>query len=137
MCNHHAHCIDTVDSYECECNRGFSGNGISCRDVDECSDHVDSPLLDSGRVPYPIRRGHRCGNGDSSLLDFNGTSALECMAAVLATSRDACSHDFFHYPEATADMPKGHHHHSTFWHQQNQQHTTGGSGGRMEVGVEN
>lgn len=110
MCNHHAHCIDTVDSYQCECNRGFSGNGISCRDVDECSDHVDSPLLDSGRVPYPIRRGHRCGNSDSSLslvINVNGTSTLECMAAVLATSRDACSHDFFHHLEATADMPTG------------------------------
>ena len=107
MCNNHAHCIDTVDSYECECNRGFFGNGISCRDVDECSDQYDSPLLDSGRVPYPIRRGHRCGISDTAFVDLNATSAVGCMAAVLATSRETCSHDYFHYLDATADMPAG------------------------------
>jgi hypothetical protein len=29
-CDVNAECIDTVGSYECVCNQGYSGDGINC-----------------------------------------------------------------------------------------------------------
>ena len=29
-CHVNAECIDTVGSYECVCNQGYSGDGINC-----------------------------------------------------------------------------------------------------------
>ena len=37
-----AACTNTPGSFTCECNVGYSGDGIGCTDVDEGSDHVDS-----------------------------------------------------------------------------------------------
>ena len=36
-CHEHAICINSIDSFECTCNDGFSGNGTICEDKDECS----------------------------------------------------------------------------------------------------
>jgi hypothetical protein len=29
-CHHNANCTDTEGSYDCKCNVGFSGNGVTC-----------------------------------------------------------------------------------------------------------
>ena len=36
-CHEHAICTNSIDSFECTCNDGFSGNGTICEDKDECS----------------------------------------------------------------------------------------------------
>ncbi|MCI4376615.1 hypothetical protein PGIGA_G00190420 [Pangasianodon gigas] len=36
-CSTHAECKAILGSYYCACREGFNGNGIECRDVDECS----------------------------------------------------------------------------------------------------
>ena len=36
-CNEHATCTNSIGSFECTCNEGFSGNGTTCEDNDECS----------------------------------------------------------------------------------------------------
>eukprot|EP00933_Yihiella_yeosuensis_P080566 TRINITY_DN94014_c0_g1_i1.p1 TRINITY_DN94014_c0_g1~~TRINITY_DN94014_c0_g1_i1.p1 ORF type:complete len:1178 (+),score=165.71 TRINITY_DN94014_c0_g1_i1:31-3564(+) len=35
-CNTSASCIDTSGSFWCRCNAGYIGDGVSCRDEDEC-----------------------------------------------------------------------------------------------------
>jgi len=37
-CNANAACINNDGSYECECNVGFSGDGLTCDDINECLD---------------------------------------------------------------------------------------------------
>ncbi|XP_065071781.1 uncharacterized protein LOC135696328 isoform X2 [Rhopilema esculentum] len=36
-CHPKANCINTVGSFSCKCNAGFSGDGTVCTDIDECS----------------------------------------------------------------------------------------------------
>ena len=35
-CDVNATCTDTSDSFECECNGGFEGDGVTCTDINEC-----------------------------------------------------------------------------------------------------
>ena len=37
-CDANAACINNDGSYECECNVGFSGDGLTCDDINECLD---------------------------------------------------------------------------------------------------
>ncbi|XP_028408888.1 fibrillin-2-like [Dendronephthya gigantea] len=36
-CAHHSQCISINNGFTCRCNHGFTGNGFSCYDIDECS----------------------------------------------------------------------------------------------------
>ena len=36
-CDTNAACTDTDGAFTCACNTGFSGDGISCADIDECA----------------------------------------------------------------------------------------------------
>ena len=36
-CGSNAQCISTSGSFICKCNRGFTGNGIICNDINECA----------------------------------------------------------------------------------------------------
>lgn len=35
-CDTNAECLDTPGSYQCTCNGGYTGDGVTCIDVDEC-----------------------------------------------------------------------------------------------------
>jgi len=37
-CHANASCTNTAGSFDCECKAGFTGNGTTCTDVDECAD---------------------------------------------------------------------------------------------------
>ncbi|XP_031570204.1 nidogen-2-like [Actinia tenebrosa] len=39
-CHVNATCINIPGSYACRCNDGFSGDGFSCADIDECATNV-------------------------------------------------------------------------------------------------
>ena len=41
-CGDNARCKNTMGSFNCDCLQGFQGNGMTCLDVDECSDSVDN-----------------------------------------------------------------------------------------------
>ncbi|KAG8127116.1 hypothetical protein E2320_022244 [Naja naja] len=40
-CNLNANCLNTPGSFRCACQEGFSGDGYSCSDVNECADPVN------------------------------------------------------------------------------------------------
>ena len=42
-CHANADCVDTIESYECTCKEGYSGDGVtSCVNIDECALGVDN-----------------------------------------------------------------------------------------------
>ena len=36
VCHESAECMDTPGSYECTCFSGYTGDGHTCQDIDEC-----------------------------------------------------------------------------------------------------
>jgi len=70
-----ASCIDTEGSYECECNRGFTGDGIlGCEDINDCA---SNPCGDHGS----------CESDGGSAIDncengcINGMDGYTCNCA--------------------------------------------------------
>lgn len=37
-CDSHAHCLNTPGGFRCICDNGFTGDGVNCSDINECSD---------------------------------------------------------------------------------------------------
>ena len=64
-CHEHADCTNSIGSFECTCNDGFSGNGTMCEDNDECStgDVVCPEFTDC----FDIIGAFECRNGNLSL----------------------------------------------------------------------
>ena len=58
-CDQDAQCINFDGGFRCVCDAGFSGDGYTCQDIDECS---EDPSL--------------CPNGDC--LNFPGSFRCEC-----------------------------------------------------------
>lgn len=70
-CHVNATCRNTDDSYECECNKGFSGNGKQCSDYDECAG------TDAGE-------GHKCME-KSRCINLVGTYRCDCLPGYVMT----------------------------------------------------
>ena len=58
-CHSNARCINTSEGYICACKPGFSGDGKSCFDIDEC-----------------IFKTHKC---DSNARCFNNIGSYDCL----------------------------------------------------------
>ena len=54
-CDKNAECTDTRESYACTCNSGYEGNGLMCKDVDECNTDV-----------YTCHQNAECSNTEGS-----------------------------------------------------------------------
>ncbi|CAH3159381.1 unnamed protein product [Porites evermanni] len=57
-CHQNAVCTNTLGSYGCRCSTGYTGDGLACTDIDECSS------------------GHQC---DSSATCYNTVGSYTCI----------------------------------------------------------
>jgi cysteine-rich repeat protein len=70
-CSANATCANTVGSFTCKCKAGFTGDGVTCANVDECADnkdncHADAVCTDTaGSFTCKCKTGYS-GNGTTS-----------------------------------------------------------------------
>ncbi|XP_048586416.1 adhesion G protein-coupled receptor E2-like [Nematostella vectensis] len=85
-CHVNAKCTNIAGSYTCACKPGFSGNGLNCTDIDECTSgthgcHANAQCRNTiGSYTCHCNSGH-AGNGRScSDADECGTGSHGCHA---------------------------------------------------------
>ena len=71
-CSEHAKCINTQSSYICQCNQGYSGDGYTCHDINECN-------MNPGKI---------CGNHSSC---FNTEGSYDCQCEPGFTGNSTCT----------------------------------------------
>eukprot|EP00736_Rhodelphis_marinus_P004568 Rmarinus@m.29443 len=103
-CSEDATCADVVGSFECTCNTGYDGDGVSCSDVDECESGahscstlatcVNSPgsfvctcnagFTGSGKICVDLDEcdwgSHDCSSGAASCSNADGSFLCACNA---------------------------------------------------------
>ncbi|XP_072041696.1 uncharacterized protein [Amphiura filiformis] len=81
-CHDDATCTNTMGSFSCECNSGYSGDGTVCIDINECTDgehncHDDATCTNTmGSFSCACNRGY---SGDGTLcIDINECASSPC-----------------------------------------------------------
>jgi hypothetical protein len=86
-CHADATCTNTPGSYTCGCNTGYSGDGKSCTDINECSQGMDTCHADATCTNTPGSYTCGCNAGYSG----NGKSCTDIDECSQGT--DACHAD--------------------------------------------
>ncbi|MDX2024508.1 MAG: EGF domain-containing protein [Deltaproteobacteria bacterium] len=91
-CSANAICTDTPSSYTCECKAGYSGNGVTCVDVDECATNNGGCSADAICSNTAGARECTCKSGFSgdgiTCVDINecATNNGDCDSLVVCTN---------------------------------------------------
>lgn len=65
-CSPHGRCVDTATGYDCLCQRGYAGDGVTCINVDECAAGLDTCSPNATCVDTEGSFTCSCGPGFSS-----------------------------------------------------------------------
>jgi len=71
-CDENATCVDRPLGFTCECNEGFSGDGVTCTDIDECD-------------PSPCSNGGTCTD--------TGVNSFSCDCTDTGYTGETCGDD--------------------------------------------
>jgi len=74
-CNINAKCTDTTESFDCECNTGFYGDGVVCIDSDEC-----------------VEGTHNC-DANAKCINTNGSFQCECKSGFYGDGASCMDYD--------------------------------------------
>ncbi|BFZ12302.1 hypothetical protein BsWGS_15341 [Bradybaena similaris] len=89
ICGENADCAPLGDSYRCVCKNGFSGDGRSCEDVDECQMRACDPNAQCYNLPGSFQC--RCLPGYSG--DGRVCKAVSCSEADICGDNAVCLYD--------------------------------------------
>ena len=73
-CHEKATCTDLTPGYKCKCNPGYTGDGVTCEDVDECSTLYGDNACDKG--------------ANSECKNLDGSYKCICKDGYIPTSYD-------------------------------------------------
>ena len=82
-CDFNAHCINQLDSYKCECNYGFTGNGKSCSPIvkiDECYSRLHD--CSENALCVDLRYGYTCECNDGFIDRDSSQPGRQCESLV-------------------------------------------------------
>lgn len=95
-CDNNALCQEVVGSFTCTCNLGYSGDGITCSDLDECSDTILPPTGNStfGNMSMPtiVPATNDCHFAASCTNTF-GSFTCECQPPFAGPDNDGTNDD--------------------------------------------
>eukprot|EP00736_Rhodelphis_marinus_P006099 Rmarinus@m.2479 len=90
-CDAQASCSNTFSSFTCDCNDGYSGDGVTCDDTNECDSGTDD--CDTGATCTNTDGSFTCACGADSY--GNGVSCTACATGASAdagsTESSACT----------------------------------------------
>lgn len=69
----HSVCENTAGGFTCHCDDGFSGDGVTCHDVDECADGL-----------------HQC-DVIAECYNIPGSYHCQCMTGFTLTANNSCA----------------------------------------------
>jgi cysteine-rich repeat protein len=99
-CDANATCKNTPGSFECKCKAGFTGDGVTCTNVDECADKTDNCGAHASCTDKPGSFTCKCNAGYAG--DGITCTPRSCDKLIagcgLATNDDCC---------ASPDVPGG------------------------------
>ncbi|XP_066271717.1 mucin-22-like [Branchiostoma lanceolatum] len=75
-CSPYASCSNTPGSFSCDCNSGYSGDGVTCTDVDECASNNGG----CGGTCTNSAGSFRCSCGNGYVLNDDGLTCDACSA---------------------------------------------------------
>ncbi|XP_071948053.1 uncharacterized protein [Antedon mediterranea] len=78
-CSSSGTCNDIIGSYECECNSGYMGDGVTCVDIDECSLETDGCSQTCANTAGSFTCG--CNTGfelQNDTVSCNPLAGMEC-----------------------------------------------------------
>ncbi len=76
-CSSFASCVDSLGSFDCWCNVGYTGSGTACADVDECTSRT--PGIQA-----------TCINTNSVCKNTLGSFVCQCVLGTYAVSNGSC-----------------------------------------------
>ncbi|XP_073491174.1 uncharacterized protein [Aquarana catesbeiana] len=82
-CHPNATCSEFGGYGECTCKEGFSGNGITCNDIDECQDHYTNNCIGGSCVNTIGSYTCNCFPGFKYISEFGCADIDECADSFL------------------------------------------------------
>jgi cysteine-rich repeat protein len=80
-CDPNATCANTIGSFKCTCNNGYSGTGVACTDIDECATGANNCDANATCTNNPGSFKCACKTGFSG----NGTSCADIDECAMGT----------------------------------------------------
>ena len=76
-CHRNAECINIPNAFQCDCKIGYTGNGVHCKNINECIENSDDCPYDSVCTDTEGSFTCECSPGFQNVPQFSGEMVCE------------------------------------------------------------